>query len=549
MNHIEIKYSYFSQKAEFLMNREKVSPYSELASIGNSPFLEAVASIIHCLDNEVFDDYEIDLYATDFQYELLSAIARKSEYCKNIRLFSMESLLPKEKLFERIFDIGRQNNITVDQGENAKVYFSGGMHMVLPKKGFVNTDTPCADIGVFKENEVIPVTIRTPLIISDSFGILQKSGHTCYSIPSVKLNSFWEFYALEFIERPVIIEYMTALRYVNFNQKQMAEFNAIKNNKPAYYINDIPSMIDKEETFDIDFACFPEDAFSLKIENTDIVNCQENTIFAINPGTTLICIYNDKGECAASKSITVVGHQYVENIRLIPRFEYLKKSERNRIDVVVTPLNAEDANKLVWSISNPNILQVDENGNIIALEEGEATITVSGNKVNASLIVEVKPALQSLRFSQHSVRLKNRETFILECIVTPPNAPTEKLTWDLDNKTIASINPSKYGHRCQIIASEGYEGRGNIHCYDADTKLGAICNIEVISKVKPGTAGKVALSCWLIGILFPFLLPISSIASFYGLARDPETEHHNRYKICAVGSILTLLFWLMVGMQ
>lgn len=91
----------------------------------------------------------------------------------------MESLLPKEKLFERIFDIGRQNNITVDQGENAKVYFSGGMHIVLPKKGFVNTDTPCADIGVFKENEVIPVTIRTPLIISDSFGILQKSGHTC----------------------------------------------------------------------------------------------------------------------------------------------------------------------------------------------------------------------------------------------------------------------------------------------------------------------------------------------------------------------------------
>ena len=46
MNHIEIKYSYFSQKAEFLMNREKVSPYSELASIGNSPFLEAVASIM-----------------------------------------------------------------------------------------------------------------------------------------------------------------------------------------------------------------------------------------------------------------------------------------------------------------------------------------------------------------------------------------------------------------------------------------------------------------------------------------------------------------------
>ena len=72
----------------------------------------------------------------------------------------MESLLPKEKLFERIFDIGRQNNITVDQGENAKVYFSGGMHIVLPKKGFVNTDTPSYYIGV-----VLPEVVLLQVVL------------------------------------------------------------------------------------------------------------------------------------------------------------------------------------------------------------------------------------------------------------------------------------------------------------------------------------------------------------------------------------------------
>ena len=262
----------------------------------------------------------------------------------------------------------------------------------------------------------------------------------------------------------------------------------------------------------------------------------------------MICICDNKGECVVSKSITVIGHQYIEEIRLIPRFEYLKRSERNCIDVVLTPLNAEDANKLVWKNSNPNVLQIDENGNIIALENGKATITVSGQKVNASLVIEVKPVLQGLRFVQQSVRLKNGETIILECDITPPDAPTENLTWELDNKTIASINPSKYGNRCQVIASTSYEGKGNVRCYDAETKLGALCNIEVISKVKPGAAGKVALSCWLIGILFPFLLPISSIASFYGLACDPETEHRTRYIVCAAGSILTLLFWIMGAM-
>ena len=238
----------------------------------------------------------------------------------------------------------------------------------------------------------------------------------------------------------------------------------------------------------------------------------------------------------------------MEEIRLIPRFEYLKRSERNRIDVIITPLNAEDANRLSWNISNPNVIQVDESGNIIALENGKATITVSGYATSASLVVEVKPALQNLSFSQQSVRLKTGETFILECSVSPSDAPTENLTWELDNKTIASINPSKTGKRCQIIASTNYEGKGNVRCYDSNTKLGAICNIEVISKVKPSTAGKVALWCWLIGIIWPVLLPISTIAGFYGLSSDPEPDRRTKYIVCTVGSILTLLFWLMLAM-
>lgn len=137
---------------------------------------------------------------------------------------------------------------------------------------------------------------------------------------------------------------------------------------------------------------------------------------------------------------------------------------------------------------------------------------------------------------------------ILECNITPSDAPTENLTWELDNKTIASINPSKTGKRCQIIASTNYEGKGNVRCYDPNTKLGAICNIEVISRVKPSTAGKVALWCWLIGIIMPYLLPISIIAGIYGLSSDPEPDRRTKYIICTVGSIVTLLLWFMAAL-
>ena len=67
MNHIKIKYSYFSQKAELIMNGEKASPYSESVAVLNHPFLESVPNIIQSLDNEVFDDYDIYLYGKEFQ--------------------------------------------------------------------------------------------------------------------------------------------------------------------------------------------------------------------------------------------------------------------------------------------------------------------------------------------------------------------------------------------------------------------------------------------------------------------------------------------------
>ena len=302
------------------------------------------------------------------------------------------------------------------------------------------------------------------------------------------------------------------------------------------------------ETVTIDFASFPKDAFTLRSENIGVLYCSDSQITAIAGGATNILIANKNGETVAQKQIVVISHNYVEEIRLIPRFEYLKKNEHNKIDVIITPLNGEDANQLVWNNSNPRVVQVDENGNIYAISDGMATITVSGHSASATLTVEVKPELQGLYFLQQSVRLKCGETVIIDCEMTPSDAPTENLTWELDNKTIASINPSKTGKRCQVIASTSYEGKGNVRCYDSVSKLGAICNIEVISKVKQGVAGKLALRCWLLGIIMPFLLPISAIAGIYGIICDIEPEHKMRYIVCTVGSILTLLFWISIGM-
>lgn len=541
MNSVEIRYSYLSQKAQLYINGEKASPYSKVSALLGRSFIESAEHIVGSLDEEIYDEYEIDFYGSDFQYKILAGMVKNSEYCKNIRFHETDSLFSREGLIQRLKSVGENHNISVDSCESLKIYCSDDIAI---SRYFKRTDTPDADIGIFSDGSEIPSSITIPVLYGDSFCIKKIGGRNCCVLPADGLDIFFEYCETEFIVRPLVAEYLTACKYTQLDDSEQVELEAIKSNSPAYYIGDIPQTMDVGETFGVKFECFPEHSFSLKSVAPNILSCTDCKITASNAGSGSVIVTDGNGDTVLSRAISVIEHRYAEEIRLVPRFEYLKRSERNIIDVIVTPYNAEDTDELVWSISNPKVLQADDSGNVIALEEGKTAITVAGKRVSASLTVEVKPALQGLKFDEQSVRIKNGETVILECSVIPQNAPTENLTWEIDNKTIASINPSKNGRRCQVTGATGYEGKGNIRCYDPYSKLGAICNIEVISKVKHTWVGTLTLICMLIGFFFPVLSAASICLGVYGLVQDAEESHRARYIVCSVISVLTIIIWL-----
>ena len=109
MNQVEVRYSYFSGKAEVTINGEKVSPYSELTITLNRPYMEAFHNIISGLDNEIFDDYQIDFYGKWYPYKLLLTTLDKSEFCKGIHYHEMESIYDTSELLERLAIISEQN--------------------------------------------------------------------------------------------------------------------------------------------------------------------------------------------------------------------------------------------------------------------------------------------------------------------------------------------------------------------------------------------------------------------------------------------------------
>lgn len=248
----------------------------------------------------------------------------------------------------------------------------------------------------------------------------------------------------------------------------------------------------------------------------------------------------------------LIEHQYATNIKIISHFEYLKINERNYVDVIVEPANAEDKDKLLYDVSDRSIIKY-ENGQITALKEGSAILRVKGKKCVGTLRVQVKSSLNQVILEQTSITLRNGTSTILQCSVLPQNVETEHLVWELDNRNIVSINPSRDKMKCQINASESFIGKGNIRCYDQRTGIGAICNIEVVSKIEHTWAGTMALLCMLFGMLFGCFLPALSVVlllvsigfSIYGLIEDKEISHHNRYIMCTVIGALTLIVWIV----
>lgn len=544
MNKVEIKYSYITNFGELTINGEKISEYSELNSTLRKSFLESVSSIVEILDKEIYDEYELDIFASKFQCAILKFFAEKSEYCKSIHCFESQSLFQIDELWSRINEICKKNNVQVEMRGLVSVFL--GQHRTLKYNELCYVvENADAEIGIFTDIDSVVGNIMIPVIISDKFDIVTESGQNKYFIPENIIEEFIDYYTKENVIKKAIMDGILALKYVELDPISDIEIQSLINNKPMYYLGKCPNTVDKGDRFALEFVSFPQDEYYLWLDNESVLEYYNGEIIAKNEGNATINVCNN-GIVVESIKIIVIGHSFIENIVVLPRFEYLKKNERGKLDLLLSPTDAEDVDEITWSTSDGGVIEVDQQGNVFAVSAGNAIITVASRKTKTYFNVEVRTQITEIRISPQSLFIKLGETQVMDTYIYPEKAIVEELRWEIDNTNIAHINPSVNNRRCQVIASNTYIGKGNIRCYDPITKLGAVCNVEVVSNIAPNPLGRLALALTIIGILVPFLLPVSAIISGVGLMIDHEESHKKRFITCFILSMVFLAFWYLL---
>ena len=144
-----------------------------------------------------------------------------------------------------------------------------------------------------------------------------------------------------------------------------------------------------------------------------------------------------------------------QSILLDGELKKIKVGESDRLTYTVNPSDASRS-KFTWSSSDPTCIKVDKDGNIEALKEGFAVITVSSiNGVSDKIDIEVEKNIvdvTDISLGMSSLDMTLGETQEISPTVMPDDASNKALSFSSSNEAVAVVVPNSVGTSAKIYA-------------------------------------------------------------------------------------------------
>lgn len=176
--------------------------------------------------------------------------------------------------------------------------------------------------------------------------------------------------------------------------------------------------------------------------------------------------------------------EYVESIILSETTLSLRIGETHQFTVKHSPSHLPSP-KYIWHTNNNSILSVNDNGEIKALNIGEAIITVTtvDKTLSSKCNVTISPVIaENISLNESEIELLLGESIKLEFTILPENTTDKNVVWKSENENIASVD--QHGN---IIAVSVGETTVTI---STSNSLESVCKVVV----KPIKATGIALN-------------------------------------------------------
>lgn len=505
MNTVSVRFEPLKRYPVISVDGETVSPYSDLAGCENKDLHVCGKRLLKLLDEELGNEYRIELTGSRFQIEMLSALEKESAFCAEVRGKDPGMAFNANEILE--FARGLCNKYGYDIDRETRVRIGGDLAYLIRTKSVI-TDEP-AEICVVGS---LPDELgkgRTVLLLSDRFDIRNTRGVNIVEVPDQYKETFIEYYRYYTKFIPFIEAVFSRAKYSPLTRGESLLIEAYSTQKPQYLFEIEKTALEAGESVGFQFAVFPSsasDMYQLRVDRADAVKIGCNSVTALKDGPVTLSVTTPDGVLCDSRQLSISSHSYVTNIKLIPSAVNMEVGKKGRIKAYIVPENAEDAGSLQWTSSNPDAVHVTSEGEVIGLEPGEAVITVASTNCTQRVPVTVYPPLENITLSSASLTLQADESRTIACNLFPPDASPGEICWELSSMQLGTIETSKDGRTCLIHA--GSAGRGVLTCRIKGTDKKVSCPITVTPEKRPTGLITCTIIFSVIGMVFSFLIPL-----------------------------------------
>ena len=181
--------------------------------------------------------------------------------------------------------------------------------------------------------------------------------------------------------------------------------------------------------------------------NNSVATVENGLVKAISPGKTVIKVITEKRKLTKIINVTVTSKEIpVTDIRANEVNIELEVGDTKKIEYTVLPSDATNK-KVSYITSDKNIIGFNQEGNIVGVNPGTATVTLKGsNDISTTITVTVKAKkipVTKVTLNKKSTTLEIGKTETLTAKVIPTKATNTKVTWTSSNDSVATVSNGK----------------------------------------------------------------------------------------------------------
>ena len=250
-------------------------------------------------------------------------------------------------------------------------------------------------------------------------------------------------------------------------------------------LNETNLSLNVNQTAQLNATVYPSNTgnktVTWKSSNAAVATVSNNgLVTALADGTAIITATTTDGTNLSASCQVTVSSVPVTSISLNSSGIILDLGDQQTYQLVPTILPSNATNQAVtWTSSNPAVAIVTNNGLVIPISQGNATVTVTttdGTNLSASCQVTVIKRVKSISLSETNLTITLPETVRLTATITPSDATNQVLNWTSSKPSVAIVDNRG------VVTSVGV-GTTTIKATTTDgTNLSASCQVTVVKQ-------------------------------------------------------------------